>query len=278
MNKRGIVLSPSFTVTPNGMISCGGDSSKLELRKYLLYWDEIDYPSNSLIHISSSDIDYLEQTNALKRTHVAFQGPVNSGRGEFFIAAQEAALAENQKKEPGCWSMAQISGVPFYTQSHVGISVDFELYGMLPVPTDDTPLVDILEFKMKRKDELVAFRNYLDDIYQKIISSADIPRAKNTEIARLEIAINDLNRVLNESGIRRIVTNLRNTINTDFSGITGVGLGCAGLATLIHMSPLLAGMAGAGVVVGYKSIVMPNTLKCPMQFNYLNSVRQNFKC
>lgn len=278
MSKKGIVLSPPFTPLPAGGIRCGGDPSPLDLRKYLMYWDEIDCPTNNLIHISSPDIDYLEQAKVLKRTNVVFQGSVNSGQGEFFVAAQEAALMENQKNEPGSWTIAQLSGVPFYTQSHSGIAVDFELYGMLPIPSEDTPLADILEFKIQRRDELIAFRNYLDDIYQKIISSADIPRAKNTEIARLELAINDLNKVLNESGMRRVVTNLRNTINLDFSGILGVGLGAVGVASLINMSPLLLGMASAGVVVGYKSIAMPGAAKCPTQFSYLNSVRQNFKC
>lgn len=278
MSKKGIVLSPPFTPLPTGGIKCGGDPPPLELRKYLMYWDEIDYPSNNLVHISSPDINYLEEAKALKRTNVVFQGTINSGQGEFFVAAQEAALAENQKKEPGAWSIAQISGVPFYTESDVRVSVDFELYAMLPVPSENTALADILEFKVRRKDELIAFRNYLDDIYQSIIGSQDIPRAKNTEIARLEMAINDLDRVLNESGIHRVVTNLRNTINIDFSGIVGVGLGTAALTSSINMSPLLLGMAGAGLVIGYKSIVTPSAVKCPTQFSYINSVRQNFEC
>jgi hypothetical protein len=242
-----------------------------------MYWDEIDYPSNNLIHVSSVDIDYLEQSKALKRTRVVFQGSINSGQGEFFIAAQEAALIENQKKEPGCWTIAQVSGVPFYTQANHGMAIDFELYGMLPVPSGDTPLADILEFKEKRRDELIAFRNHLDDIYQKIIGSADVPRAKNTEISKLEASLKDLNKVLGESGIRRVITNMRNTINMDFSGILGTGLGTAGLASLVNMSPLLMGMAGAGIVVGYKSIVTPSAASCPTQFSYLSSIRRNFQ-
>lgn len=277
MSKKGIVLSPPFTPLPTGGISCGGDPPALDLRKYLLYWDEIDYPSNNLIHVSSKDIDYLEQSKALKRTRVVFQGTINSGQGEFFVAAQEAALIENQKREPGSWTIAQVSGVPFYTKANHGIAIDFELYGMLPVPSEDTPLADILEFKEQRRDELIAFRNHLDDIYQKIIGSADIPRAKNTEISKLEASLKDLNKVLGESGIRRVIASMRNTINMDFSGILGAGLGSAGLASLVNMSPLLMGMAGAGVVVGYKSIVTPNAAGCPTQFSYLSSIRRNFQ-
>jgi len=278
MNKRGIVLSPPFTPLPSGGINCGGDPSPLDLRKYLLYWDEIDYPTNNLIHISSENIDYLEQTKALKRTQVIFHGLMSSGQGEFFIAAQEAALIHNLKKEPGSWVIAQVSDVPFYTEKNYGVAVDFELYGMLPVPSEDTPLADILEFKEKRRDELIAFRIHLDDIYQRIIISADIPRAKNTEISKLEASIKDLNRILDEGGIRRVIMSLRNTINMDFSGLAGVGLGAAGASSLINMSPLLAGMAGAGIVLGYKSIITPSVAKCPAQFSYLNSIRKNFYC
>ena len=278
MDKKGIVLSPPFKILDTGGIQCGGDPEPLDLRKYLMYWDEIDYPTNNLIHISSHDIDYLQSTKFLKRTRVNFSGTIHSGRGEFFVAAQEATLRQNQEKEPGCWSLAQLSGIPFYTQKTSGLVIDFELYGMLPVPSENTSLNDILEFKQKRRDELIAFRVYLDEVYQKIISSADIPRSTNTEIIKLESAIKDLDRVLSENLITRTVTNIRNIINLDFSGIVGAGLGAAGISSMIGMSPLLAGMASAGVVVGYKSLVMPNSANCPSEFSYLNSIRKNFKC
>lgn len=278
MTTRGIVVSPPFQILPGGGISCGGDPDPVELRKYLLYWDQIDYPSNNFIHISSNDIDYLETTGALKRTIVAFQGMINSGSGEFFIAAQEAALRENQKKEPGAWSLAQLSGVPFYTNNYSGLGVEFELYDMLPIPTKDTPLADILEFKECRRDELLAFRCHMDDVYQKVIGATDIPRAKTTEITRLENAIKDLDKVMRENGLKRIVGNIRNAINMDFSGIVGSGLGAAGISSLIGMSPLVVGVASAGVVLTYKSFSMPERATCPSNFNYLRSVRSSFQC
>lgn len=278
MDKKGIVLSPPFTPIFTGGVQCGGEPDPLELRKYLMYWDEIDYPSNSFINVTSPDIEFLETTESLKRTNVRFQGTVHSGRGEFFIAAQEAAFNKNEQEEPGCWSLAQQSTEPFYTNRYQGTAIDFELYGMLPIPSTDTPLNDILEFKEKQKDELLAFRVYLNDIYLQILSSADIPRAKNTELTRLEAAIKDLDKLLKENAIKRTVSNIRNTINIDFSGIVGAGLGSAGIASLIQMSPLIAGMAGAGLVVGFKTMIMPNQQSCPSHFNYLKSIRENFKC
>lgn len=276
MNKKGIVVSPPFEPIYTGGISCGGDPDPIEIRKYLLYWDEIDYPTNTLIHVSSKDIDYLETTGVLKRTHVIFQGTINSGQGEFFIAAQEAALRKNQQDEPGCWTMAQLSNIPFYTQQSKGMGVEVELYDMLPVPNQDTPLAEILEFKQKRSDELTAFRCYLDELNEKIITSKDIPRAKNAQLARLELALKDIDKTISESGFKRITTNLKHVINSDFSGIVGAGLGAAGISSIVQMSPLIAGVAGAGLVTGIKGLMMPS-VQCPTDFNYIQSVRRNFR-
>lgn len=172
--------------------------------------------------------------------------------------------------------MAQLSNVPFYTQQTLGVGVELELYDMLPVPDQNTPLAEILEFKARRNDELIAFRCYLDEINEEIISSKDIPRAKNTRLARLEMSLKDIDKTINESGIKRVTTNLKHVIHSDFSGIIGAGLGAAGIASLIQMSPLIAGVAGVGLVVGVKSIIMPSS-QCPTDFNYIKSVRKNFR-
>lgn len=246
------------------------------MRKYLTYWDEIDYPSNMLINISSPDIEYLLQVGAVKRTHIMFQGRVSSGRGEFFIKAQEAAFRKNDTEEPGCWSIAQLSDVPFYTEQKNGLGVEVEIFDMLPVPSADTPLAEILEFKEKRRDELTAFRCHIDEINESILNSKDIPRAKNAQVSRLELALKDIDKSLNASGIKRVTTHLRNVINEDFSGIAGAGLGSAGISSMIGMTPLVAGVAGAGLVFGVKSLMMPSN-QCPTDLSYINSVRRSFR-
>ena len=59
-DKRGIVISPPFVVLPEGGISCGGSPSSADLRKYLLYWDEIDYPDNNFVSIGADpDMEFL---------------------------------------------------------------------------------------------------------------------------------------------------------------------------------------------------------------------------
>lgn len=276
MISRGIVISPPFQPLLGGGIRCGGQPDPSELRKYLLYWDQIDYPTNNLVHITSSDIEYLESTQALKRTRVVFEGASSTGRGEFFVQAQEAALRENLKIQPGAWSLAQLSESPHYTESTFGIGIDLELYGMLPVPTADTPLADILEFKQHRQDELQAFRCYMDDIYLKIIGAADIPRSKNTELCRLQTALVDLDKTLKEGKIFTFAGNIRNIFHTDFSGVVGTGLGAAGLSAFIGLPPLTLGLSAAGLLVGFRALTMPRWGSFPTSMNYLRSVRTNF--
>lgn len=275
MLKKGIVVSPPFEVDFRGGLSCGGSPDPLELRKYLTYWDEIDYPSNNFIFITSDDIEYLSTTHALKRTHIDFQGKVSTDNGNLFIWAQDIAYQENAQNEPGCWSLGQVSTTPYYAKQHKGTGIELELLNLLPVPNVDTPLADILEFKEKRQDELVAFRCYLDEINEKILSSIDLPRAKNSELNRLELSLKDIDRTMSESGISKVVSNFKHVINTDLSGIIGVGLGAAGLASFVPMSPMIAGLSSAGLVTTARSLMVSNNSNYG-DLTYLKSVRQYF--
>lgn len=272
-DKRGIVISPPFTVLSEGGFTCGGDPSPADLRKYLLYWDEIDYPDNNLISIGAGpDLEFLITAGAASRTRVQFQGSISSGNGEFFLAAQQAVFDKRDNESPGHWSLAQLSTAPYFANSTPTISVEYQLWNMLPVPQADVPLNEILEFKLVRRDELVALRVYLDDLYQSIISAADVPRAKSTQIAKLEIALSEVDRVLGESGIAKKMSSLRGFIAGEFTNITGTGLGAAGIAPFIDMSPLAAGAIGAGVAFAIRPVLSPKKHKTLHPLTYVSSI------
>ncbi|WHF36816.1 DUF6236 family protein [Aeromonas salmonicida] len=279
--KKGIVISPCFEPIHTGGIRILGTPDEKDIRKYLLYWDEIDYPSNKLIDLTSDDIEYLEDIKILKRTPwVPFSEPgapvrFHSNNGEFFVAAQEAAFRANEENEPGCWDIAQLSEVPFYTSQYISSSIEMEMHDMLPVPCEDTPLDDILNFKEKRRDELIAFRIYMNELNEKIISSDNIPRIKNTSIAHLDLAIRDIDKTIKESGIRRIATNFKQIINLDLSDMYSAGLGGAGVSQLIGTDPLATGVASAGILIAVKSLILPGR-QCSSKFSYIDSVKRNF--
>ncbi len=277
MGKRGIIVSPPFEVYPNGAINVGGSINSIELRKYLMYWDEIDYPDNNFISIGlNPDMTFLQECGVLSRTFVRFQGPISSHNGESFFRAQQEAYDQNEKNNPGAWSLGQISESPIHSNGNVLPSVEFNLFNMLPVPNEDVPLNDILEFKEKRCDELVALRIYLDEVYQSIIKSGDIPRAMNSEIARLEASLKALNICLSESSIRKTITSLRSYVACEFGSALGAGLGGAGVSTVVQMSPILLGTACAGLALGVKPMLSPKQEVKQTPFTYLKSQRVEF--
>lgn len=240
-----------------------------------MYWDLIDYPDNNLISIGASpDIEFLISSGVATRTRVQFGGMINSGNGEFFIVAQKAVFDRYEKENPGCWSIAQVSQQPFFPDSKPKTSIEYELLNNLPVPEYDVPLNEILEFKAKRKDELTSFRIYIDELYQSIINAGDIPRAKNTAILKIEKALSDVDRTLDESAVKRTITSLKGYIAGDFTGVAGIGIGMAGLSSMIGLTPLNAGMMGVGIAFAVKAVLSPSAKAGTNPLTYISSIKK----
>jgi hypothetical protein len=279
--ERGIVISPDFHFLPNGSAFFEAATDPDELRKYLLYWDKIEVPLTTMVLFECSDFDYLSDAGVLTRTPFStsnirlmqirdsYKTTLSKEAGIEILLGHEHVFHEMCKNEPGAWSKAQMS-TAFISKNEIRReAIEFELYNAVPVPSTITPLNDILEFKEAHRDELIAFRAYLDELYQKIISSTDIPRAKNTELQKLESALRDVNRVLNESKIRVALRSMKSVIS-GVDGIIGVAAGVAS-APFIPFSPLIAGVAAAGVSVAGK-MLMHSHDTLPNEFTYLKSI------
>ncbi len=306
MDKRGIVIAQRH-ITANGatrLLQLSG----LELRKYLFFWDVIDYPYCPVLSektIDNLDLQFLESANVLQRTELKdFNINITPQPGEETIEdlptstvtytpnemvismrlpievslkAQMNAYKINDKLEPGHWTMAQLTTEPrLYMQEAVTRpGIEFELYNILPIPEHDVPLNEILEFKERRSDELIELRCYLDDIYQKIVSSADLPRSKITEITKLEKSLRDLDSVLEADGINRTSTSLRSFIAGDFGSIFSAATGTAVLSSFVEMTPLMHGVVNVGLYLAAKKLISPRKQHKGHPYLYLSSARDN---
>lgn len=268
--KKGIVISPKFEPLPNGL-QISGDVDTADLRKYLLYWDEIVLAENNLIGIGSNDFDFLQSAGVGRKERVIFQGSFQID-SRIMISSQQAAWLENERKEPGVWSIAQSSSTPFFVDGAIKSVIEFELYDALPIPSHDVPLNDILEFKQKRRDELIAFRVHLDGIYQSVLTAGNIPSAKSAEIEKLKLALNDINRTLSEGLIKKSLSSLRSTFESDFSGVIGTGLAVGAIPGFIPLPPIFAGLAAGGMYLGVKTLMAPNVDTAMKPFNYIKSI------
>lgn len=272
--KRGIVISPPFTVLGDAQIRVGGSPDSADLRKYLLYWDKIDYADNNLISISpNEDIAYLMEAKVATRTKVYFSGQ-HILDDRLFIAAQQEAFNRHNEQSPGAWSIAQLSDKLSFVEADFKQCIEFELYNMLPVPESDVSLPDILEFKARRADELLSLRHYLDEMYQQIIGAADVPRERNSQIGKLEQSLVNVDRTLDEFGIRRTLKSLRGYIYTNLGGIVGAGIGGAELSSYFNCTPYFTGLIGAGIMFLTTFALRPKVTNKVHPLAYVNSVKR----
>jgi len=221
--ERGIVITPNYRVLNGGRgIQLSGNVDPINLRKYLLFWDKIDYPVNNVIHYSGgSDIDFLVQEGIAKSTEVRFQKMEAHENGLIFLASQMAAFDANNKVENQAWSIAQPTDVLLVpaTLSKMQGCLEVELYEAIQIPTHVVPLQDILEFKQRRLPELISLRDTMDTIVDQIMGAQDIPKRKTKALNKLHRDLNDFNRVMEETKFERVKRSLTAVATDPWFGV-----------------------------------------------------------
>ena len=78
-------------------------------------------------------------------------------------------------RDPGGWALVQ-NARTFQWSSDAAVEgrgLQVTLFRAVPVPDREMPFQDILQFKEKRRDELLAFRAHIDSLQDAIVKSAD---------------------------------------------------------------------------------------------------------
>jgi hypothetical protein len=157
--------------------------------------------------------------------------------------------------------------------SHETQALEIELYNVLPVPSDEVSLDDILWFKDRRNDELLALREAMDGLYLGAIDSSDGPRAKTAAIARLERSLRDLHKVVNESWAPKLLSRFKVELDVP-SAVGGAAFGSAALNILPILDEAIGVAASAikfELLTSRKANALPPELK---DFAYLQSMEQ----
>lgn len=199
---RGIIASPAAYIGNGSMLRTERGITALELRYFLLYWDKVVIPTNNLVHVSIPFEEEFLSTGVVERPRVAFGGTFN---GEAIAKAQSFAqskiareLIENDKETD--WVIHQIGDRFNFENQDISEKqvIRVELVNVLPVPNDDIPISEILEFKERRKDELSHLHSAIDDLYLEILSSSDRELKSKKAVSELSKAVSSLETVSNE--------------------------------------------------------------------------------
>lgn len=295
MKKRGVVIADTCNVKlfdQKITVECPPLDSAL-IKAAALYWDRIDIPDGRTFKYElPKEFNILSEEKILSRTisnsmtpggfarfvsfasernvsfHFSKDIHENGNNSAFFSAINESPIwvfEKLVKDKDVLWSYFQEGAVPVIsnTQSR---SLLFEIHQALPVPSSNTSIDDILEFKTKRSDELIALRHEIDVLYQKISQAEDIEHAKTMGFDSLNSTLKNLYKVTEESLVCKVRRSLAFEIN-----IIGMASAMAALTTSVPIS------VGIGFLSCFKLDFGSILEERNSPYKYLLDARKNLK-
>lgn len=243
---RGIVVSPPMTISGNSIHGLSSDLDPVSLRMWLLFWDKLVWPTGGPIHFEeSSDVAYLMREGVVTRPAYNLPGNIEQGLVQSYIKAFD----ERERAEPGCWALAQGDKAIQILGQHLPNTRDIlvRLHQAVPIPADDVPFAEILEFKERRLPELYRFRHEIEQLYTTIRNSEDKALALNLGVERIHEACTDLIKVNKEWSFGAVLSSFDFSITP--TQWVGAFAGFIGGQTfnLDTASSLLYGTVGAAI-------------------------------
>lgn len=215
-----------------------------ELRHSLLFFDRLAYPINNLVRIElSGDAQFLEETGILSRPEIRFIGrSTSSDLGR----VPGLALEQLNAKEPGCWSLG--TGVNSLDTDDQAFRAEggsyLELVNAIPVPDRDVPLADLLDFKLKRRDELLGLRITLAELMTSLEKAGDSEEALRLQLKAVDEGCTAVLKAAKESGFPLRLSDTKLTYSIQLATIGG-----AAFATLLAADYVPASLTAAGATL-----------------------------
>lgn len=249
-NERGIILGPDaeIDVGSNRVHIRTTDPDPGLLRHALLYWDKIDFPQSNIIHVGSNDIEFLKQAGVAQTTQIR----VNSSgdMAALYVAAQFAAFHALNAKNPDMWTLGQHAKGFGGLNSEITRAqlAEIEINGVLPTPPNDTPLAEILELKAKRHTEFRSLRVAVDEIYEEVLRSVQLPRAESAAMHRLQSVIRDIRACVDATWLDRVKSSIKFDFNLPSAITSGIGGSVIGQAASVAFG--VPGLEYVGAAAG----------------------------
>jgi Family of unknown function (DUF6236) len=269
MVTRGVVVGRTVEISANQFSF--NPPSRTEIYRYLTYWDAIDMPRLQGIGTFIDDKDILLREGILSESEVSYEPPrkeelrdINEGIINGFPASQFAMLQVQaafdvanylNTNAQSRWSIGQgASDSSQQFQWPMGQTSDeqvleIQLHGALPFPKQGTPIEQLLDFRERRREELLDFRSAMYQLYDSVLQAENIGRALVNANERLETALLGLHRVMDESKIKKLVGGVKTYLSLGESDAIKVALPAIGAASAgaFRISPTGGRLAGLGL-------------------------------
>ncbi len=276
---RGLVVSPPIEIEGTHLVVKSPNLDPEELRFALLFWDRLVWPSSRDIHFASGpDETFLESAGILTRPEYTIWGDA----AQIIARGQIQAYQNLENSEPGVWALAQGENSFIWKDGLVdeGKGALIELHHAIPIPTNDVPLAEILEFKQVRRDELLLLRHQLESFVAEIEGSEDKPQALQKRVAEIDQACANLILVGKEWQFPVYLSNIKASISlSPLKFLPAVGLGWKlGEPFGLPAAAAAAGLAGVVSIIDIKSDFGLRSAKRPMSpYRYAYQIHQELR-
>ena len=237
MNNRSVIIKADSYLSNEGtsLVTKVGVSDEL-LRKYLMYWDEIHYVDSSFfspLDLNQPEYKLLAEEGIFKSIIIDFKH--NGNLDPFTIAAsKELAQIEyynqiNTSNNKMLFSIAQSGNIlSLMNQNPIKVdTLELSIADFLPIPTNCS-IEEILTFKEKRKDELLAFRVRLNE-FTKSINKENFTKEELVHLEeKIILSLSDIHRVMDESGFQKVLQTMKTYFNISDSNIVNAVLPALG--------------------------------------------------
>lgn len=219
--ERGIVATPVVVNSRNNKdfsLEVGMSSEKL--RYYLMYWDDIVIPTNSLMHFGIENEELLIEQKIIRRPSVRLN-QIGGDGGRSLLEAQSIVAEALMGMEPGKWVFMQDGDRLHLSDDHSELrnNITLDIANIMPVPPGNTPIEEILEFKLQRKDQLGELWHHLDELCLQVQKEPDRALAQSIAVHDFGKSIEASMRVTKERWRGFHLTNFKASVSLDYKNI-----------------------------------------------------------
>jgi len=147
-------------------------------------------------------------------------------------------------------------------------SLNIGMPNFMPIPVNDVPIQDIIEFRDYRREELLHFREYIDNVQIKLScaeTTTEIKDIINSHKEKMEKEVLVIERLMNESKFKTVWTSISSLIGAKSPALIETIISEAFDIDVHQSIPIIA--ATALIQVGIKIVDEKNKIRAEMRKN-----------
>ncbi|MGU6071289.1 DUF6236 family protein [Klebsiella pneumoniae] len=277
-----IIVFPEMQInTINKTAMLRSDINKRKLIRTVLFWDKIIIPCNTNIFVIN--LDHIPEIVTLRAEKILeepkIQVNVDGELTSVLYGMYMWYIMQMMKSNDANYSTYELEKMIISDHDQVSPSGGelLTFTNAFPEPDVSTEINDILEFKLKRKDQLNLLMAHLNSLELRVLKAENKHTELNKAINEIDIACTDVIRLYKEKGIKFNISNAKfNFSMKEIIEVTGATYAGSVIAGLPQTAAVLASLsAGIASVVEIKDAISFKKIDKTNPFNYAGEISKH---